>query len=132
MIAEAKSDWYLILDADEIYRKSALDKLIEHMPTMQHEYDENGKVYGVVKRFEVAHDLNSIHGLNEFVRHHRVYHRTAIWTGTHPGEVAVTPQKPHTEHLFPKEVGCYHFHQPDRSPLDETVPRRLSRRYQKT
>lgn len=132
MIAEAKSDWYLILDADEVYRRNALTALVNHMPQLISAYESEMKLYGVIRRYEVSHNLKSIHGLDEFVKHHRVYHRTAIWEGTHPGERAVTRQDARTEHFFPETVGCYHFHQPDRSRLDERVPRRISRRYQKT
>jgi glycosyltransferase involved in cell wall biosynthesis len=132
MIAEAKSDWYLILDADEIYRRQAMIELINYMHIMQQAYDDEGRIYGIVKRWEVSHDLKQIHGLDEFVKHHRIYHRTAIWRGTHPGEVPETPQKEHREIFFPQSIGCYHFHQPDRSTLDDQVPKRLSRRYQRT
>lgn len=128
MIAETKSEYYLILDADELWRRSAMIDLINYMPI----FVASGKMYGVVKRWEVSHDLKQVHGLDEYVKHHRVYHRTAIWTGTHPGEVAETPQKPHREDFFPESVGCYHFHQPVRSTLDDQVAKRLSRRYQGT
>lgn len=132
MIAEANSDWYLILDADEIYRRSAMDALVRHMSDMKVRYDMEGKIYGVVKRWEVSNNLKEIHGLSEYVKHHRIYHRTATWKGPHPGEAPVIKQTSHREHFFPSEVGCYHFHQPERSTLDSEVPRRLSRRYQKT
>lgn len=132
MIAETRNDWYLILDADEVYRRQALMGLLDYMPEMIKEYEINERIYGIVRRYEVSHDLTEIHGLDEYVKHHRVYHRTAIWKGTHPGEAPVITQKPSREERFPASVGCYHFHQPERSRLDADVPGRSKRRYQHT
>ena len=132
MIAESQAEWNLILDADEVYPRDSLIKMIRFMDTMNDEYVDNDKVYGLVRRLEVSHDLTQIHGMNEKIPHHRIYHRFAIWKGTHPGEEAIVPQNSKTELWYPDDVYQYHFHQPDRSPHDNEVPRRVSRRFKST
>lgn len=125
-IAEAKSDWILILDADEIYSKESFEKIIESP-----KYFPGKKVYGVVRRIEVVNNFQQAYGLNKFVGHHRIYHRTCLWRGSHPGEAAITPQNKTTELEFP-EIICYHFHNAFRSSKDNEVPRRIERRTQAT
>lgn len=129
MIAEAERDYYFILDGDEYWPQDALQALYDGM------YDEmvtSKKLYGVVRRLEVTNDLKQIHGRNDYVKHHRVYHRTAIFTGPHPGEDPKYEQKDSNEFRFPKEAYCYHFHQPSRSSRDKEVPGREGRRYKPT
>lgn len=132
MIAETRADWYLILDADEVWLQKSLQGLVEGMETMKKEYEQHGKIYGIVRRLEVSRKLDALHGYNERLPHHRVYHHTASWKGTHPGEDAVVTQKPRNEYNFPEEVKMLHFHQPDRSSLDDSVPNRIGRRFKAT
>ncbi len=132
MIAETRADWYLILDADEVWLQKSLQGLVEGMETMKKEYEQHGKIYGIVRRMEVSRKLDALHGYTERLPHHRVYHHTASWKGTHPGEDAVITQKPRNEYNFPDEVKLLHFHQPDRSTLDEIVPNRIGRRFKAT
>lgn len=119
MIAEAQSDYYFILDGDEVY--NPLD-----MKILQEENFHS--LYGVFKRYEIGSDLQTRY---EGIRnHHRVYHRTAIWKGTHPGEEAVIPQKAGVEQQIP--VVCHHFHNAIRSPLEQEVPGRVRRKTKPT
>lgn len=132
MIAEAGTDYYLLLDADEVWLQSSLIVLQEEMPRMIEAYETEGKLYGIVRRLEVARKLDALQGMDERVPHHRLYHRTATWTGTHPGEDATIVQKPRNEYNFNNKVKLLHFHQPDRSTLDDQVPSRISRRFKPT
>lgn len=117
MIAEARSDFYLILDGDEIYGEKSVENIKDSWLTLKREYELNGKLYGVVNRIEVCDDLRSAYGSNTFVPHHRLYHRLAIWDGTHPGERPVYKQRADRE-LIIDEVTCYHFHNARRSRND--------------
>lgn len=132
MIAETRADWYMILDADEVWLQKSIRGLINGMETMKKEYEQHGKLYGIVRRLEVSRKLDALHGMDKYIQHHRVYHHTASWKGTHPGEEAVVTQKPKNEYVFPDTVKMLHFHQPDRSSLDEVVPGRLGRRFKAT
>ena len=132
MISEARADFYLLVDCDEVWLQKSLTKLIEEMPKMIEAYEKEGKLYGIVRRLEVSRKLDAIHGMNERVPHHRVYHRTATWIGTHPGEQAKITQKSRNEYNFLDDVKLLHFHQPDRSSLDEQVPGRMGRRFKAT
>ena len=132
MIAEARSDWYFILDGDEIYNPEALDALADEMENMKHQYEENGKTYGIVRRVEVMTDMKSAYGQNLDLKHHRVYHKDMIFVGPHPGEAPLVEQKKKNEHWFSKDVICYHFHNCNRSRLDEMVPKRIARRKKAT
>src|SRR5258706_7344328 len=87
--------------------------------------------YGLVRRVEVVEGLDNAYGLKENRKHHRVYHHTAYWKGTHPGEVAVKEQNRSTEYWI-DGVTCYHFHNTNRSSKDADVPKRLERRGQAT
>ena len=126
MIAEAQSDWVIILDGDEAYKPTnwwAMKETCDH--TRKYSSD---KIYGVFNRTEIGSDLRSCY--DEFRTHHRIYHRTAIWKGTHPGEEPVLQQKPYRE--FPLPVMCYHFHNAQRSRLEEDVPGRTRRKHKGT
>lgn len=132
MIAEARSEWYFILDGDEVYSQPGLDALADEMANMKKQYEEHGKTYGIIRRVEVMTDLKTAYGQNLDLKHHRVYHRDMIWTGTHPGEIPFVEQKKRNEHWFSKDIICYHFHNCKRSRLDEDVPKRISRRLKAT
>lgn len=131
MIAEARCDWVLILDADEVYSKQAMDNIIAGMSGMEAAYFSSGgkKIYGVFRRREVLEDLTMAY--SDLRSHHRVYHRTAIFDGTHPGEDPHYPQDEKSEHWF-YDVICTHFHNTKRSRFDEDVPARIRRRTKKT
>ena len=131
MIAEAMSDWYFIVDGDEVYTPEALDALILEMENMKEWYASTGKTYGVVRRVEVNKNMTHAYGQDLSVSHHRIYHRTAIFEGTHPGEDPVIPQTKNNEHQY-KEVLCYHFHNARRSTKDSEVPKREKRKHQHT
>lgn len=126
MIAEARSEWYMILDADEIYTPESFEKILEQTEKLNDQY-KDGKMYGVLPRVEVAGDLKSAYGLNRAIPHHRIYHRTAIWKGNHPGEVPYYTQKESREMWF-HDVTCYHFHNAERSTKDDEVPKRKERK----
>ena len=132
MIAEARSEWYFILDGDEVYNPESLDALSDEMVNMKRQYEENGKTYGIVRRVEVMTDMKTAYGQNLDLKHHRVYHRDMIWTGPHPGEVPLVEQKKSNEHWFSKDIICYHFHNCRRSHFDEDVPKRIERRKKAT
>ena len=131
MIAEADSDYYFIVDSDEVYNPEDLRKILKFM-----QYDEDacpyeGKPYGLVRRVEIIEGLSQAYGLEDRLSHHRVYHNTAYWKGTHPGEEPVKSQKESTEFWIP-DVVCYHFHNTSRSSKDADVPKRIQRRSQAT
>ena len=127
MIAETKAEYYFILDADEVYSPESYE-LIARSPEL---FVGTDKVYGVVRRVEVGSDLKQAYGQGQFVPHHRVYHRTCLWTGPHPGEIPVTPQNRDTA-LVIEGATCFHFHGTERSTRDEEVPKRLERRKKQT
>lgn len=127
MIAEARSEWYFILDADEIYTGKSLANIHIRTQKLQAQYEDTGVIYGVASRIEVAADLKNAYGQDLSTPHHRLYHRTAIWTGSHPGEVPLYKQEP-TKEYWDKDIVCYHFHNPERSSKDAYVPKRLERR----
>ena len=87
------------------------------------------KRYGVVQRTEI--DRSLIHRYNETRTHHRLYQRTALFVGNHPGEAPFYNQKARNE-IDVDGVMCYHFHNALRSPLDTSVPKRVDRKSQST
>ena len=125
MIAETQSDWYLIVDGDEVYNKRELDEMRIWHPA-NHRYPS--KIYGVFSRLEVNVDLTQRY--SEKRTHHRLYHRDAIWKGPHPGEEPCIKQKEENEFTVP--VTTYHFHNTIRSPLEGDVPKRIKRKSQGT
>lgn len=127
MIAEARSEWYFILDADEIYAPDSFQAIVEAAEGMNKSHHQYGQLYGVVPRIEIAGDLKSAYGVGKRVPHHRIYHRTAIWTGPHPGEAPLYEQTIQNERWI-HDVTCYHFHNAERSREDAAVPKRLDRR----
>lgn len=128
MIAEAQSDYYFILDGDELYSQESIQRVIQSPKVF--DFRQN-KLYGVVRRIEVSGDLKQAYGVNNVVPHHRLYHRTAYWRGPHPGEYPAIEQTKFNEIEF-QDIICYHFHNAQRSPQDHLVPKRLERRAKPT
>lgn len=123
MIAESLSDWNWIVDADEIYQDDDVDYIASmKWNTTQLSWD---KIYGVTKRIEIGNDLKTRY--SELRPHHRLYYRTAIWKGTHPGEEPVFNQNASRE-FYLDSITCYHFHNTLRSPLEKDVPSRERRK----
>ena len=122
MIAEALSEYYFILDGDEVYTPDSYKAILSAAESMnitkQH-------LYGVVRRIEI--DGDSAYGLDSNIPHHRLYHQKAIWTGKHPGEIPFFKQEPSVEYKIPNAV-CFHFHNCTRSSKDAEVPKRIERR----
>jgi glycosyltransferase involved in cell wall biosynthesis len=135
MIAEADSDWYFIVDSDEVYNPEDLRKISQFMQPWDGDLQQGKyrveKPYGIVRRVEIVEGLETAYGLEDRLSHHRVYHNTAYWKGTHPGEEPVKVQKETTEFWIPDAV-CYHFHNTSRSSKDADVPKRVQRRSQAT
>ena len=125
-IAELTTNYYLILDGDEVWPESSLLKLREQMPG----YLSSEKPYGVVKRIEVSEDLKTRY--SDIKNHHRLYYRSCTWLGKHPGESPALPQTPAREYSFSKDIAVYHFHNTLRSPEEKNVPKRMERKSQHT
>lgn len=128
MIAEAWTDYYMILDGDELWPKSSLDNLSAEFAG----FVQSKKMYGIVNRTEVCSDLISAYSPEKFISHHRLYDRRAVWTSKHPGEVARYPQHKGNEFKLSEQVEVFHFHNALRSPLEADVPSRLKRKSQAT
>lgn len=131
MIAEARSDLYMILDADEVYDTDSYFNIFYSAEKLEQYYHENGIKYGMVRRIEVCEDLKEAYGVHERVPHHRLYHRTAIFGGPHPGEWPFYKQKDSNQ-MWIDGPECYHFHNAARSSRDEEVPKRKERKNRKT
>jgi hypothetical protein len=132
MIAETQTEWYYILDGDEVYNVDSMLTLTEDFQWLERAYkvrDEPKVIYGVVNRKEVGEKL--IQAYNGNRTHHRVYHRTATWTGNHPGEVPLIPQRLVREYNFPNTT-CYHFHNTLRSSKEDQAHKRIKRKSQHT
>lgn len=128
MIAEARSDYYFILDADEIYTPEGYQSVINCSLKLEAAHENNPEmIYGVVPRVEIAENLKQAYGLDNTVSHHRVYHRSAVFTGPHPGEAPLYQLKEHRE-VWHMDFPCYHFHNTARSSKDAEVPKRIARR----
>lgn|SRR3990167_3046203 len=128
MIAEAGTEYYMLIDGDEIYPRYSLTQLMNQWM----DYQVSGKIYGIVNRTEVCADLQTAYSPNTYTNHHRVYDRIATWCGTHPGEYARIKQKPANEYKFSQDVEVFHFHNAIRSPLEHTVPSRMNRKSKPT
>lgn len=127
MISEAHTDYYFILDGDEIYSKESVEAMMTNFKVFKEAHEEDPRIiYGVVGRIEVSDDLK--HRYSEIRTHHRFYHRVAIWKGRHPGEVPFFKQNEQTEFFFPDEALCYHFHSASRSPMDNSTHKRKQRK----
>lgn len=126
--AEAMSDWIFMLDADEIYTPYAYENIIY---SMDHLKDNPSAYYGIVPRVEVCGSLDRAYGLDRKVPHHRIYHRNAVFTGPHPGEVPLIEQNSKNS-IWIRDATCFHFHNAERSTKDAEVPKRIERRSRKT
>lgn len=127
-IAEAGTEWYLLLDGDELWPKSSLDLLEQEF----FDFQLKRKRYGIVNRTEMCADLTSAYSPNSYTNHHRVYHWSSSWKTSHPGEEARIKQKPENEFKFSQGIEVVHFHNPLRSPLEHAVPSRISRKSKST
>jgi glycosyltransferase involved in cell wall biosynthesis len=125
MMAEALTDWTFMVDGDELYTPGALEKLADSFTELR---TTQGKTYGVIKRIEINRNLDKRY--NKLRTHHRLYHRTGIFSGPHPGEAPVVPQNKKTE--FHIDTFCVHMHNALRSTQDADVPKREKRKSQHT
>lgn len=129
MIAEARSDYYWILDGDELIPNPPMVEQCGWALDTEHIIHRR-EIYGVVRRVEVSPDLTQQYDKRR--THHRLYHRTAIWKGTHPGEEAVIPQTPKTEQDFGDSVTVWHMHNALRSSKEEETHSRMKRKSQRS
>jgi hypothetical protein len=128
MLVEAETEWSFMVDCDEVYSSEALDNLRGTFGLLN---SLEAPLYGVVSRREIA--TNLLHRYSDERTHHRLYRRSAYFTGTHPGEVPRYKQKESNEFAgVMREVLCHHFHNALRSPLEGSVPKRLDRKSQGT
>lgn len=136
MIAEADSNYYFIVDADELYTPKDLREIVRFMndrdPLRSDVAPYKFQPYGLVRRVEVVEGLDKAYCTQEDRKHHRVYHYTAYWKGTHPGEVAANYKQDDRNEFWIPGVTCYHFHNTNRSSKDSEVPKRIERRSQPT
>ena len=126
MIAEAQSEWYFIVDGDEVYHPKQIHAYFSQLK-LQEQYKDD-RIYGVCRRIEVSNDLTQQYDIER--GHHRLYHRIAIWKGTHPGEEPVIQQKERRE--FNINLRCFHFHNTLRSTHEDLVPKRQKRKSQRS
>jgi|SRR5271166_348551 len=124
MLAETRAEWAFMVDADEVYARADVG-FVAGLGSKLHEAAEDGKLYGVVRRREFSHDLRFSFSAER--THHRLYHRTAIFHGHHPGEAPVVVQNHRNEVHFPY-VTCFHFHNTERSSLGDDATHGRSRR----
>lgn len=131
MIAEAGSPCYMILDGDEVYNREDLDKIGKIGTILTEHYNSNSRIkYATFRRVEVSSDLKQRY--SEERTHHRLYHRSAIWDGTHPGEVPVFEQNAKSELDFTNDVRVLHLHNSLRSPKEEETLSRIKRKNQRS
>jgi hypothetical protein len=127
MIVEGRTNWYFVLDGDEVYSELGIEVIQEEFEVMKKEHTKDSrKIYGVLSRMEIGQNL--ISSYSTIRSHHRVYHRTASWIGNHPGEIPFYEQCPKREYEFSEDALCYHFHNAARSPHDSDALKRLERR----
>ena len=131
MIAEARCDYYFIVDGDELYTPESLKKIIDSIPLMERYYLD-GLLYGMLPRIEIQADLKTAYGVNEGIPHHRLYHRTAIFGGAHPGEYPIPEQRGKNQMWLSTDILCWHFHGTARSPKDAETHGRLDRKKKPT
>jgi len=128
MIAEAGTEYYYILDGDEVYSEDGWNTLAAQWWSVKPNPSQ-GKYYGLVRRCEMSADLKQ-----KYIKlrtHHRIYHRLATFAGPHPGEWPVIEQKPKNENDLP-DVTCYHFHNVERSTKDSDALKRADRKNKPT
>ena len=130
MLVETQSEFGFMVDGDELYTPADFDRIKELFDHFNGGLNiAEPKLYGVTRRCEVGTDLISRY--SEIRGHHRMYRRSAHFTGSHPGEAPAFKQKPDNEFQL-EDVTCYHFHNALRSPLEGSVPKRLDRKAQGT
>lgn len=131
MIAEAGTPCYLILDGDEMYNRENLEKIDKIGNILSEKHNENPRIkYTTFRRVEVSPDLTQRY--SEERTHHRLYHRSAIWDGTHPGERPVHEQNAKSELDFTQDVRVLHLHNTLRSPLEADALSRIKRKTQRS
>lgn len=130
MIIDGRRPTYLILDGDEIYHPDDIRKIHKASTSLEeaHAISPRQK-YGVFSRVEVHPDLKSCYA--ERRSHHRLYTNDAGWIGTHPGEIPRHNQNSKSELLF-DDITVWHMHNTLRSSKEEDVPKRMTRKTQKT
>jgi len=131
MIAEAGTGTYLILDGDEVYNREDLEKIDKIGDILLEHHGENSRVrYTTFRRVEVSPDL--LQRYSEERTHHRLYHRSAIWNGTHPGEVPFFEQNSKSELDFTSDMRVLHLHNTVRSPKEDEALSRIKRKSQRS
>lgn len=131
MIVEGRRPVYFILDGDELYAKEDLKRVplyAEDLKSAHAFSPKHDKRFGVFKRVELSTDLTQQYDKRR--SHHRLYHQTAFWTGTHPGEVSGYKQNAESEEWY--EATVWHFHNAVRSPDEKSVLKRIERKKKKT
>lgn len=128
MIVEGQRDCYMILDGDELYKKTdmAKIKLAANNLINTHKFNKRIK-FGVFRRVEVNDDLTKQYHIRR--SHHRLYTKDAYWTGTHPGEAPAFAQNKNSEMWF-DDIIVWHMHNTVRSPKEKDATRRLQRKSQ--
>jgi hypothetical protein len=126
MLVEAETEWTFMVDGDELYSETSLNKLQSQFGLIS---SLATPLYGVVDRQELS--TNLMMKYSGIRTHHRLYRRNAYFTGNHPGEAPAFKQKESNEFKF-TDVLCYHFHNALRSPLEGSVPKRRDRKSQGT
>jgi glycosyltransferase involved in cell wall biosynthesis len=132
MIAETASEFYLILDGDEIYPQRVFEeyKLLDLVQAIKNKRMVGWRtIYGVIRRQEVCSNLTQAY--TELRTHHRVYHRDAYWKGTHPGEAAAIKQTVKNE-VHDETAIVYHMHNALRSSKEAETHKRIARKQQRT
>lgn len=132
MMAEARSEWTLMIDGDEIWTEEGLNTVKSFEPTLDEYHKNDGLLYGMVSRYEVQADLKSAYGVEEMIPHHRVYHRTAIFGGPHPNEYQVYKGQGKNQIWLPKKAIVWHMHGTLRSPKDAETHGRVDRKLKPT
>lgn len=127
-IAEVKSEYYMLVDGDEIWPEQSLIELAKEFP----EFANSNKLYGIVNRVEVSDCLKKAYLEKDWVPHHRLYHRTCTWKISHPGERARIPQSSDNEFSFSKKVKMFHMHNTLRSINEDYALSRIQRKKQGT
>ncbi len=129
MIVEGQRPIYWILDGDELYTREDLlhIKACAEDLKIAHAF-KNEKRFGVFKRVELSMDLTQQYDRRR--SHHRLYHQSAYWTGTHPGEVSGYKQEEKSEEWY--DVTTWHFHNAVRSPDEASVLKRMDRKMKNT
>jgi hypothetical protein len=131
MLVEAETEWTFMVDGDELYKPEHLDSLRQQFGLLD---SLDAPLYGVVDRQEISGNL--VQKYDTIRTHHRLYRRSAYFTGNHPGEAPRWKQRESNEFKFcvglDDPITCYHFHNAVRSPLEGSVPKRMDRKGQGT